>query len=107
MTNGFHEVRFPLRLSLGASGGPGRRTDIVALSNGGETRNARWADARRRYDAGTGLRGLEDLYQLTRSSRRGAASFTGSASAIRSIMPRPRRGRRSLPSTSRSGWETG
>lgn len=65
MTNGFHEVRFPLRLSLGASGGPGRRTDIVTLSNGGETRNARWADARRRYDAGTGLRGLEDLYELT------------------------------------------
>lgn len=65
MTNGFHEVRFPLRLSLGASGGPGRRTDIVALSNGGETRNARWADARRRYDVGTGLRGLDDLYQLT------------------------------------------
>ncbi|MEQ9691927.1 MAG: DUF2460 domain-containing protein [Bauldia litoralis] len=65
MTNGFHEVRFPLRLSLGASGGPGRRTDIVALSNGGETRNARWADARRHYDAGTGLRGLDDLYQLT------------------------------------------
>ncbi|OCW55772.1 DUF2460 domain-containing protein [Hoeflea olei] len=65
MTHGFHEVRFPLRLSLGASGGPGRRTDIVALSNGGETRNARWADARRRYDAGTGLRGLSDLYELT------------------------------------------
>jgi len=65
MTNGFHDVQFPLRLSLGASGGPGRRTDIVALSNGGETRNTRWADARRRYDAGTGLRGLDDLYQLT------------------------------------------
>ncbi|KGF67443.1 glycoside hydrolase family 24 [Hoeflea sp. BAL378] len=65
MGNGFHEIRFPLRLSLGASGGPGRRTDIVALSNGGETRNARWTDARRRYDAGTGLRGLEDLYELT------------------------------------------
>lgn len=65
MTDGFHEVRFPLRLSLGASGGPGWRTDIVALSNGGETRNARWADARRRYDVGTGLRGLDDLYQLT------------------------------------------
>jgi len=65
MGNGFHEVQFPLRLALGASGGPGRRTEIVALSNGGETRNARWADARRRYDAGTGLRGLEDLYELT------------------------------------------
>jgi len=65
MTDGFHEVQFPLRLSLGASGGPGRRTDIVALSNGGETRNARWADSRRRYDVGTGLRGLDELYQLT------------------------------------------
>lgn len=64
MTQGFHEVRLPLRLSLAASGGPGRRTDIVALSNGGETRNARWADARRRYDVGTGLRALEDLYAL-------------------------------------------
>ncbi|WP_420408901.1 phage distal tail protein, Rcc01695 family [Hoeflea sp.] len=64
MSDGFHEIRLPLRLSLGASGGPGRRTDIVALSNGGETRNARWADSRRRYDVGTGLRSLEDLYQL-------------------------------------------
>jgi len=64
MTDGFHEIRLPLRLSLGASGGPGRRTDIVALSNGGETRNARWADSRRRHDVGTGLRSLDDLYQL-------------------------------------------
>ncbi|PWW02219.1 uncharacterized protein (TIGR02217 family) [Hoeflea marina] len=61
---GFHEVRLPLRLALGASGGPARRTDIVALSNGGEHRNARWADARRRYDVGTGLRAVEDLYAL-------------------------------------------
>ena len=61
----FHEVRFPLRLSLGASGGPGRETDIVLLSNGREHRNARHADARRRYDAGTGLRILGDVYDLT------------------------------------------
>ena len=65
MTQGFHEVGLPLRLALGATGGPSRRTDIVALSNGGEARNARWADARRRYDVGTGLRGIEDLYVLT------------------------------------------
>jgi uncharacterized protein (TIGR02217 family) len=38
---GFHEVRFPLRLALGTSGGPVRRTDIVNLSNGRENRNAR------------------------------------------------------------------
>lgn len=65
MTQGFHEVGLPLRLALGATGGPSRRTDIVALSNGGEARNARWADARRRYDVGTGLRAIEDLYVLT------------------------------------------
>lgn len=65
MSQGFHEVQLPLRLALGATGGPGRRTDITALSNGGEARNARWADARRRYDVGTGLRGIEDLYALS------------------------------------------
>jgi TIGR02217 family protein len=64
MPAGFHEVRLPLRLALGATGGPSRRTDIVALSNGGEARNARFAEARRRYDVGTGLRGVEDLYEL-------------------------------------------
>lgn len=64
MAPGFHEVRLPLRLALGATGGPTRRTDIVALSNGGEARNARFAEARRSYDVGTGLRGIEDLYAL-------------------------------------------
>ncbi|SIR15680.1 TIGR02217 family protein [Rhizobium sp. RU20A] len=64
MADGFHEVRFPLRLALGASGGPVRRTDIVDLSNGRETRNRRWQDARRRYDAGSGLRSIDDLYAV-------------------------------------------
>lgn len=61
---GFHEVRFPLRVALGTSGGPVRRTDIVGLSNGRENRNRRWHDARRRYDAGSGVRSLEDLYAV-------------------------------------------
>jgi uncharacterized protein (TIGR02217 family) len=60
----FHEVQFPLRLALGTSGGPGRRTDIVALSNGRESRNQRWRDARRRYDAGSGVRSVSDLYEV-------------------------------------------
>jgi uncharacterized protein (TIGR02217 family) len=64
MSAAFHEVRFPLRLSLGTSGGPVRRTDIVNLSNGRESRNRRWRDARRRYDAGSGLRSVDDLYTL-------------------------------------------
>lgn len=64
MTAAFHEVRFPLRLSLATSGGPVRRTDIVNLSNGRENRNSRWRDARRAYDAGSGLRSVDDLYTL-------------------------------------------
>lgn len=60
----FHEVTFPLRLALGTSGGPSRRTDIVALSNGRESRNQRWKDARRRYDAGSGVRSVNDLYAV-------------------------------------------
>ena len=57
----FHEVRFPTNLSFGALGGPERRTEIVTLSNGFEERNTPWAHSRRRYDAGMGLRSLDDI----------------------------------------------
>ncbi len=58
----FHDVRFPTSLSFGALGGPERRTEIVALANGHEERNAPWSQSRRRYDAGLGLRSLDDLH---------------------------------------------
>ncbi|MGL4312259.1 MAG: phage distal tail protein, Rcc01695 family [Paracoccaceae bacterium] len=60
----FHEVRFPANLSFGSVGGPERRTDIVALANGFEERNTPWAHSRRRYDAGLGLRSLDDVALL-------------------------------------------
>ena len=60
----FHEVDFPLALSRRVSGGPERRTEIVALISGHEERNQLWADSRRRYDAGTGLRALDDIHTL-------------------------------------------
>ena len=60
----FHEVRFPTDLSLGALGGPERRTEIVTLASGAEERNAPWAHSRRRYDAGLGMRSLDDLEAL-------------------------------------------
>ena len=60
----FHEVRFPLRLALGTSGGPVRRTDIINLSNGRENRNQRWRNSRRAYDAGSGVRSVSDLYAV-------------------------------------------
>jgi len=60
----FHEIRFPATLSFGSLGGPERRTEIVTLSNGHEERNTPWAQARRRYDAGLGLRSLDDVETL-------------------------------------------
>ncbi|MCT4332406.1 DUF2460 domain-containing protein [Paracoccus sp. YLB-12] len=60
----FHEVRFPANLSFGSIGGPERRTEIVALASGFEERNTPWAHARRRFDAGMGLRSLDDLAAL-------------------------------------------
>ncbi|MEP2470238.1 DUF2460 domain-containing protein [Roseobacter sp.] len=60
----FHEVRFPATLSFGSVGGPERRTDVVAISNGFEERNSPWAHSRRRYDAGMGMRSLDDIETL-------------------------------------------
>ncbi len=57
----FHETRFPAAISFGSSGGIERRTEIVELVNGFEERNAPWARSRRRYDAGLGVRSLDDL----------------------------------------------
>ncbi len=60
----FHEVRFPTAIAFGASGGPERKTDIVALGSGHEERNSRWADSRRRYNAGYGVKSLDDLHAV-------------------------------------------
>lgn len=60
----FHEVRFPANLSFGSVGGPERRTDVVTLANGFEERNTPWSHSRRRYDAGLGMRSLEDVETL-------------------------------------------
>ncbi|MEL7303288.1 MAG: DUF2460 domain-containing protein [Pseudomonadota bacterium] len=60
----FHDVRFPTAISRGATGGPERRTDIVVLGSGREERNTRWADSRRRYNAGYGVKALDDLHDV-------------------------------------------
>ncbi len=60
----FHDVLFPVAISFGATGGPERRNEIVQLTSGREKRNARFAHSRRRYDAGTGVRSLDDLYAV-------------------------------------------
>lgn len=72
--NSFHEVRFPLAVSFGATGGPERRNEIVELASGREKRNLRFSRSRRHFDAGTGIRSLGDLYEIVAffEARRGS-----------------------------------
>ncbi len=69
----FDDVRFPTAISRGATGGPERRTEIVVTGSGAEERNSRWADSRRRYNAGFGVKSLDDIHEVVRffEERRG------------------------------------
>ncbi|MGB7256978.1 MAG: DUF2460 domain-containing protein [Pseudolabrys sp.] len=60
----FHEILFPLDIALKSASGPQRRTDIVTLGSGAEERNARWANSRRRYDAGYGVKTYQELSEV-------------------------------------------
>ncbi|WP_421724231.1 phage distal tail protein, Rcc01695 family [Bauldia sp.] len=60
----FHEVRFPTAIAFGSAGGPERLTEVVTLGSGHEERNSRWADSRRRYNAGYGVRSIDDLHAV-------------------------------------------
>ncbi len=60
----FHEVRFPGSISFGSTGSVERRTEVVTLVNGYEQRNTPWEQSRRRYDAGLGVRSLDDLAEV-------------------------------------------
>lgn len=64
MAVAFNEIRFPTDVALGARGGPERRTDIVTLRSGHEQRNSLWADARRRYQAGYGIKSFTQLERV-------------------------------------------
>ena len=60
----FAEIRLPVRLAFGSTGGVERRTELVQLASGYERRSTPWADGRRRYLIGQGLRKLEDASAL-------------------------------------------
>ncbi len=60
----FHEISFPLAIAFHSTGGPTRRTEIVALGSGHEERNASWAGSRRRFDVGSGLKSLNDIHAV-------------------------------------------
>lgn len=60
----FHEIRFPTDISFGSRGGPRRRTIIVEAGSGYENRNSQWADSRREYNAGYGVKSLDNIHKV-------------------------------------------
>ena len=61
MPDTFHDAQFPVDIALGSRGGPVRRTEVVTLASGHERRLSRWAQSRRRFDAGYGVRCQADI----------------------------------------------
>jgi uncharacterized protein (TIGR02217 family) len=60
----FAEIRFPDDISYGSSGGPGFSTSIVVTEGGHEKRNARWQQARARYNVAHGIKTKAQLEAL-------------------------------------------
>ena len=60
----FHEVRFPIDISYGATGGPGFSTGVVTSMSGGEQRAQHWAQSRIKYDVSHGVKTKEQLDKL-------------------------------------------
>jgi uncharacterized protein (TIGR02217 family) len=60
----FHDVRFPVDIAYGSTGGPAYSTDIVELASGYEQRNINWASARARYNVAHGVKTRTQLDEL-------------------------------------------
>jgi uncharacterized protein (TIGR02217 family) len=60
----YDNIRFPTSIARGRTGGPERRTDVVLTASGREHRNSRWADSRRKYNIGYGVKSLADIEQV-------------------------------------------
>ncbi|MES2001411.1 MAG: DUF2460 domain-containing protein [Pseudomonadota bacterium] len=74
----FDDVQFPIEIGAEASVAPTFSTNIVTSASGFEARNANWAQARLRFDAGPGVRGdgeLETLIAFFRARRGPAVAF--------------------------------
>ncbi|MDC7677253.1 DUF2460 domain-containing protein [Asticcacaulis machinosus] len=60
----FHDIRFPVRLAFGSGVSIERRTEITTLASGYERRISPWAQGRRHYLIGAGVRSLTDAAEL-------------------------------------------
>lgn len=57
----FHEIRFPVELSYGLTGGPQFNTSVVSIKSGEEQRNQNWTNSRYRWDASTAIKTRADM----------------------------------------------
>ena len=74
----FHDVRFPVDISFGSSGGPEFLTDVVTLAGGKEQRNSNWQEARIRFDVSPGVKSrvqAEDIIAFFRARKGRAHGF--------------------------------
>lgn len=74
----FAEVRFPVDISYGSTGGPEYSTDIVMMQSGHEQRNVNWQHARARYNVAHGVKTqgqLEALLAFFRARKGRAYGF--------------------------------
>jgi uncharacterized protein (TIGR02217 family) len=71
----FDDVMFPIAIGAEASVTPGFSTNVVTSASGHEFRNANWAQARLRFDAGPGVRSEAEMHELIGffRARRGSA----------------------------------
>lgn len=60
----FLDLVFPLDVGAGSVSGVGRRTNVVTVGAGWEERDSRWADSRRTFQVGLGLRNAADLAEV-------------------------------------------
>src|SRR3984957_6841280 len=60
----FDETELPLRVGFGSGGGPSFSTEVVVIDSGYERRNQNWSQARRAFDARTGVRSATDAATL-------------------------------------------
>lgn len=60
----FHEVRFPTDIAFNSRGGPRRKTVISVSGSGYEHRNSQWADSKREYNAGYGVKSIDDIHTV-------------------------------------------
>lgn len=60
----FYEELFPTGISFGSRGGPRRKTVVSTSGSGYEHRNSQWQNSRREYNAGYGIRDLDDIHEI-------------------------------------------